>query len=253
MSNLDVRQLVSRLDHIESVALLSSARSTNDVARRVVAECAEGELPLPSAMIVALEQTEGKGRGQRTWHSPSGSGIWTTLLLERPVAAMSLLPLEAGILVADFLRDRFALEARIKWPNDVLVEGRKLAGILIEARTRNSTSLAMIGIGINVLPLGGDAPAGSASAAEMSGRSAVLAEEIEAFALRLDRELFDGEAAPSIIGRWRALCAHREGDLVSFHHGESVLRGSWRGIDEAGHARIEVDGAVRSFAAGEIA
>src|SRR2546421_13096629 len=100
--------------------------STNVIARRIVNECIENELSLPQAMIIAGEQFAGRGRNQRSWSSPAGKGIYATTLITRPAAELQLVPLEMANIVATYLREVFAIDARVKWPNDVLVGGRKI-------------------------------------------------------------------------------------------------------------------------------
>src|SRR5256885_1508732 len=133
MIHLDTRALVDRLTVLESIALVPRLASTNLVARRIVNECIENELSLPQAMIIAGEQFAGRGRNARQWSSPAGKGIYATTLMMRPAAELPMVPLEIANIVASYLREVFAVDARIKWPNDVLVGGRKIAGILIEA------------------------------------------------------------------------------------------------------------------------
>src|SRR5439155_15991438 len=141
-------RLVERLKTIESLALIPRVASTNLIARRIVAECIENELSLPRAMIIAGEQFAGMGRNARAWSSPAGKGIHATTLISRPSSELPLVPLEIANIVATYLRDTFSIDARIKWPNDILVEARKIAGILIEARVQDDRAYLIIGTGI---------------------------------------------------------------------------------------------------------
>ena len=252
MNGIDVQELAGRLEHIESIALLPAVDSTNFLARRVISECLENEVPLPSAAIIALEQTAGQGRESRAWHSPAGRGIWCTLLHTRPLAELSLLPLELASAVARFLRDEYRIDAQIKWPNDVLVEGRKIAGTLIEARSREDQAFVAIGIGLNVLPLGKGAPPEAISIAEATSTIVDLPGAITAFLVALDSALFRPFARETILDEWRALTLHREGDRVGFAMKGERIEGTWRGIDENGHARIEVEGNERLVSAGDL-
>ncbi|HWS72956.1 MAG TPA: hypothetical protein VN605_12625, partial [Thermoanaerobaculia bacterium] len=116
---IDTQQIVARLRTIESLALIPRVASTNAVARRVVTECIDHELSLPQAMIIAREQFAGRGRNQRSWSSPAGKGIYATTLLSRPLSELPVIPMAIANVVASFLREVFAIDARIKWPNDV--------------------------------------------------------------------------------------------------------------------------------------
>lgn len=248
----DVRALTDRLEAIESVAVMSSAGSTNAIGRRVMGECIENERPLPSAAIIALEQTMGRGRGERAWYSPAGKGIWATILHTRKASELALLPLEVATAIVTLLDERFGVEARIKWPNDVLVNGKKIAGILIEARAREADAFVVIGTGINVRPLGSEGPPGSTSIEETSPSPIALESAIEAFVETMDRELFRPYDPKRILDRWRELTAHREGDRVGFASGGETIEGTWKGIDEAGRARIAIGAGTRLFAAGDL-
>jgi BirA family transcriptional regulator, biotin operon repressor / biotin---[acetyl-CoA-carboxylase] ligase len=129
------------------VELLESTSSTMDVAHRLAAEGAPA-----GTLVIANEQTAGRGRGGKSWQSAPGAGLWLTLV-ERPTDASGLgvLSLRVG-LAAAFALDRFAAEpVRVKWPNDLYVDRGKLAGILVEARWRErSVEWVAIGMGINV-------------------------------------------------------------------------------------------------------
>src|SRR5438874_4322136 len=155
---------------LESIAVIPRVASTNLVARRIVNECIENELSLPQAMIIAGEQFAGRGRNARQWSSPPGKGIYATTLLMRPIAELPMVPLESANVVASFLRETFGIDARIKWPNDILVGRRKIAGILIEARLREEHVFVIVGTGVNVEAAGGDDRPNSVAIAEVSPR-----------------------------------------------------------------------------------
>jgi BirA family transcriptional regulator, biotin operon repressor / biotin---[acetyl-CoA-carboxylase] ligase len=117
--------------------------STNARAR----ELAEAGAP-HGTVVTAGEQTEGRGRQGRTWTAPPGKALLYSAVL-RPLAACPLLPLAVPLAVCETAEElRPGIECAIKWPNDVLVEDRKLAGVLIEAKPRESW--AAIGVGLNL-------------------------------------------------------------------------------------------------------
>lgn len=121
------------------VEVVAATGSTNaDVAARALA----GERP--GLVLVAEEQTGGRGRLGRSWSSPPRAGLLLSALLTAPPSPW--VPLLAGVAVARALRDVGGLSPRLKWPNDVLVGGRKIAGILAEV----SAGLVVVGIGLNV-------------------------------------------------------------------------------------------------------
>jgi len=101
-------------------------------------------------VVVVEEQTAGRGRDGRTWRSPIG-GVWLGMLLRPPVPVMGALSLRVGLVLADVVDDLIGrgARARLKWPNDVLVDDRKIAGILCEGRWQGET-LQWLGIGVGV-------------------------------------------------------------------------------------------------------
>ena len=142
-------------DAIEIAAMLSLPRvllfdevpSTLDIAHRLADEGAEAD-----TLVIADEQTAGRGRMGRTWHSEPGRGIWLTLI-ERPAATemLSVLSLRVALALAPALEHFAEMPIRLKWPNDVYVGDRKLAGVLLEARWRGSRlDWLAAGVGINV-------------------------------------------------------------------------------------------------------
>lgn len=127
--------------------LAASLGSTLDRAHTLGAEGAPG-----GTVVLALEQTAGRGRDGRTWHSPPG-GLWLTLLLRPRTVPLGIVSIRAGLVLADVV-DELAGRAiaRLKWPNDVLVGDRKLAGILCEGRWQGDMlQWLAVGLGVNVV------------------------------------------------------------------------------------------------------
>jgi len=120
--------------------------STQDVARRE----AEASAPHGTA-VVADEQTAGRGRLGRAWHSPPGENLYITLILRPDAPLGPKLAMVAPLAVARAVEEVTPLRAGIKWPNDVWIGGRKLAGVLIEAEVRGEeVAFSLVGIGVNV-------------------------------------------------------------------------------------------------------
>jgi BirA family biotin operon repressor/biotin-[acetyl-CoA-carboxylase] ligase len=131
---------------VPAAVLFDQVGSTLDVAHRVAPDAASGTL------VLADEQTAGRGRHGRRWASAPGAGIWLTLI-ERPTDARALdvLSLRCGLYAAEALDDLAESRIGVKWPNDLYVGGRKLAGILIETRWRGTApDWVAIGMGLNV-------------------------------------------------------------------------------------------------------
>ena len=140
-------EALERLLGLPRVELLDTTTSTLDVAHRIAAAGAPA-----GTLVIANEQTAGRGRGGKSWQSSPGAGIWLTLI-ERPTetSGLGVLSLRVGLAAAEAL-DRFAPEPiRLKWPNDLYADRGKLAGILVEARWREqSVEWVAIGLGVNV-------------------------------------------------------------------------------------------------------
>ncbi len=253
MRELDIDALAARLTVIESIALIPRVTSTHDLARTIVAECLENELPPPAAALVALEQSAGRGRGARSWSSPANGGIYSTTIHSLPATELSLYPLHMGNVVATFLRQEYGIEAGLKWPNDILVGGRKIAGVLLEARTQEGTSHLLISIGINVVALSDERAANATSIADEAGRrEPLLGQAIAAFLEFLDQRLARAHVAASILPLWRDLAVHGDGDRVTSIIGDRAINGLWRGIDDNGHALIESNGEIVAVSAGDV-
>lgn len=132
----------------KKVSYFPAVESTNQVARELAEKGAE-----EGTLVVAEAQTKGQGRLNRNWVSPSGKGIWTSLVLRPPSlpAEATYITLLAAIAVAKAIRQVAALPAGIKWPNDVLVNEKKVCGILAETEAElDQVHYVVLGIGINV-------------------------------------------------------------------------------------------------------
>lgn len=104
-------------------------------------------------LAVAETMTQGRGRCGRSWDAPAGSGIWLSLLLrpQLPPYQLSTLTLLAGLGVTQAIRQATGVETQIKWPNDILLKGRKLSGILVEMESEmDMTHFVILGVGINI-------------------------------------------------------------------------------------------------------
>jgi BirA family biotin operon repressor/biotin-[acetyl-CoA-carboxylase] ligase len=165
-------QLAHRLG-LPRVFALDETTSTLDVAHLLAAEGAN-----PGTLVLADTQSAGRGRMGRSWTSERRAGIWLTLI-ERPtdLEAVEVLSLRIGTALAAALDAFVETSVALKWPNDVYVDGRKLAGILVEARWRESMlEWVAIGVGINVKPPATEARAAGvrATASRLSILDAII-------------------------------------------------------------------------------
>lgn len=249
---IDTR-IVSRLRTLESLAVIPRVASTNLIARRIVTECIENELSLPQAMIIAGEQFAGRGRNDRSWSSPAGKGIYATTLVTRPLRELPLVPLAIANMLALFLRSQYGIDARIKWPNDILVDRRKIAGILMEARIQEGRVFLLIGTGINVEPVQDDARPNAVAISEVAQRGF---RDVEG-ATRGFIEFADGYLAQpfepaNVLDDWREMTIHEPGDRIHCVIGERTIDGTWSHIDEHGRAVLNTDGGTIAVSAGDL-
>lgn len=184
--------------------------STSNVLRSLAADGAAA-----GTVVLADEQTGGRGRTGRTWFSPDGLGVWMSVLFECELSAERLAPLSiaAAVSVAEALRTLTGLDVHVKWPNDLLVGDRKLGGLLVESAQTAGESVrsAVLGIGLNVGLEESDLPpelVGVATSLRIElGRSVTRLEVLRATLPALE-ECFDRFGREGIAGfreRWRGL------------------------------------------------
>ncbi len=206
--------------------------STNERARALAATGAPH-----GTLVTAREQTAGRGRQGRAWTAPPGQALLCSLIVREPPR---LLPLAAGAAVACAV----GAQARVKWPNDVLLDGRKVAGILVEARPQEGW--AVVGIGINVAVSIAELPQ------ELRERAGTLG---------LGTEAVEGWLAPLLeaLGRWLGA---PEDEVLEFVRGRDALLGRpvrWAGgagtaagVDGEGRLVVSTGGGRVALDAGEI-
>jgi BirA family biotin operon repressor/biotin-[acetyl-CoA-carboxylase] ligase len=187
--------------------------------------------------VTADEQSAGRGRQGRSWTAPAGRALLVSVVVREPP---SLLPLLAAVAVAQTVGP----DATIKWPNDVLLDGRKVAGILIEGRPQERW--AVVGIGLNVALRPGDFPDELRDRATGMGLQPddverVLAELLAALDARLD------DAPAATLEAWRARDA-LTGREISWTSGS----GTAQGVDEDGRLLVRTPAGTRALDAGEV-
>ena len=233
--------------------MIPRVASTNLIARRIVTECIENELSLPQALIIAGEQFAGRGRNDRRWSSPPGKGIYATALVTRPVRELPVVPLAMAACIAGYLQKEYGIDARIKWPNDVLVDRRKIAGILMEARIQDERVFLLIGMGINVEPVQDDTRPNAVAISEVAARGVSDVEgATHAFIHHLDEYLSHPFVHADVLRAWRELSIHQPGDRIHCVIGERTVDGTWSHIDEHGRAVLTTDGGEIAVSAGDL-
>jgi BirA family biotin operon repressor/biotin-[acetyl-CoA-carboxylase] ligase len=231
-------EAIERMLDLPRVEILGTTTSTLDVAHRLAAEGAPS-----GTLVIADEQTAGRGRGGKSWESSAGSGLWLTLI-ERPAdsSGLGVLSLRVGLAAAEAL-DRFAPEPiRLKWPNDLYIDQGKLGGILVEARWREqSVEWIAIGLGVNV-------------AAPKNVKTAAGLEE------GTDRLDVLGDLVPAVVAAARATGPLNAGEMEEFDardlaRGRRCVEpaiGRVAGITSTGELLVALADSVSPFRSGSL-
>ena len=224
--------------------------STMDIARRKVRQgVAEG------TVIMADEQTAGRGRTKRLWLSPRGS-IALSIIFYPTMASLPYLVMLASLAAVRSIALVTGLEAQIKWPNDVLIDGKKVCGILIESSVQgNRVAYAIIGIGINVNFRLADFPEILPMATSLSdelGKEVSRADIIRCLLVEIERlylTLPDGKA---IYQAWRDKLVTL-GKKVRVTSGKTILEGIAESVDKNGNLLLrQADGSITEIIAGDV-
>jgi len=181
---------------------LTSTTSTQDVARR---EAEEGAVD--GTAVIAEEQTAGRGRLGRAWVSPAGKNIYVTLVLRPELARLRALGMAAPLAVARAVEAVTGLAPQLKWPNDVLLSGRKVSGVLIDSELAGGAVVyALVGMGVNVnfeIPAGSEIAGIATSLKQEAGRS-VSREELVAALFNEFERLYEGTSPAAVRESWKA-------------------------------------------------
>ncbi len=209
--------------------------------------------------IVAREQTNGRGRLNRSWQSPKDAGLYTSLILrpEFEMNAWPLITLMAALAVHDALRKACGLRADIKWPNDLCINDRKLCGILAETVETGKGSAAVVGIGINLrADILTEVPVEAASVETATGRKPdaeeVLTELLTSLAENYEL-LHNPEGREHLIREWCARSTYAAGRQVRVTLSDEIFEGRTSGLEADGALRVATeDGRIRIVRAGDI-
>ncbi len=223
--------------------------STNAAAWNLVAEGCEN-----GTVVLADHQLKGRGRRGSEWHSTRDYSLIFSVIyhIDIPPEKLGLLALLSGVSVVDGARVNLSFPLQLKWPNDIVFQGKKVGGILIETRRKNDGFIVVAGIGLNVNErnedLMGELKHTATSIYIESGkrvrREALLASILFYYEYYL-------ENLHEVIPQWNTACAHYD-QVTSFHSGKEVIEGTFHGVTENGYAVIESMGKKRIFSGGGI-
>ena len=238
------------------VTVLSTTESTN----ADLADAAREDAPEGTA-IVADVQGSGRGRRGRSWESPARAGIALSMLVrpdDVPEARWPWLSLLTGIAVYETINDVAKIDAELKWPNDVLIDGRKTAGILVERIETPTGPAAVVGIGLNVSLAESELPVPTATSLAIEGAATTDRSVIVRALMRTFEPLYrawaaaEGDPAGGMLESYVRRCSTL-GRTVDVHVPDgSTLRGVAEAIDAAGQLVVEADGIRHALSAGDV-
>jgi BirA family biotin operon repressor/biotin-[acetyl-CoA-carboxylase] ligase len=242
-------------EHFNEI-LLEACDSTSDYLRQNIVRLA-ADFPL---MVSAAVQTAGRGRENRSWISPKNLGIYATFGFFLPEKkGLSLLSIASGVAVIHMLESWTGRSFALKWPNDILADGKKIAGILCETIVKAERIICLVGIGINLNHGPDDFPpelrerAGSLRL--LTGTEWLVAEGRERLAASMAswmKKLAQGDGS-SIIGRARDLSRSFLGQPISFHHQGETVQGIFLDIAPDGGLLLGLaGGGKKTFYSGEL-
>ncbi|GAB4310301.1 MAG: biotin--[acetyl-CoA-carboxylase] ligase [Methanobacteriaceae archaeon] len=239
----------------KKIYYFSEVDSTNDVAKELAEKGAEN-----GTLIIAQTQRRGKGRNGKKWISPLG-GVWMSIIL-RPTIKPEKAPqltLVTGVAVAETLKKQTGLDVKIKWPNDILIDDKKVCGILTEAHAKyNTLDYVIVGIGIDVnmdmelfpQELRRDAT----SIKEELEMEVYYVELVQRFLEKFEElyKEFNADQFPEILRKWRKY-SKTIGSYVEVHKRlGKIVRGEAVGINKQGALILELDdGTLRKVFSGE--
>lgn len=231
------------------ILVYKSTSSTNDIA----AEYAKNRKN-DGLVVFAEEQTAGRGRAGAKWHSAHGDSILCSILLTYSKCSPELLSLACAVATAEAIGKRANSKARVKWPNDIILNGKKAAGILLESKTDNGTSTYVIGVGINChQKKNAFPPELQPTVTSIDLESRTICDRVS-LAKRLltsaDHWLEAAEkSSKPVIDRWRQLSVQL-GHRMTLLYGGRKFSGNCIGIDPENGLILQLDtGGVRMFPA----
>ncbi|MGQ9804703.1 MAG: biotin--[acetyl-CoA-carboxylase] ligase [Chlorobiales bacterium] len=237
-----MRRLATNLYIGKSVFCYESVGSTNDVAHRFARDGARS-----GTIILADFQIAGRGRNAKKWIAQKGENIAASVILRPtvPLERLTYLPLLTGLSVAQAIENTIGERAEIKWPNDVLIRRKKVAGVLVETSAQSGVvDYVVIGIGLNVNQA--QFPDDLAErATSLFLETGMVYDQTTLFVnlmrfLDVNYARFQSGDVESILSMWRAHC-DMFGKHITFYQGDSKREGIALDIDERGFLKVEIE------------
>ncbi len=224
--------------------------STNEDARQYAQEGSSH-----GSLFLTDKQTAGKGRRQNKWVSTPEKSLTFSFILhsELELEKMGLLPLLTGISIVRGIESATAIQTGLKWPNDIMLNEKKMGGILIESKQTQNGLGVVVGVGLNINENAQDIPhtlRNNTISLTMFSRQTHSREQILSAILNEFETLYNNQM-DSIIPLWTDHCIHQDRE-VSFHSEKGKQQGIFQGISSLGHAEIQINGKTQTFPSGVI-
>ena len=239
-----------------NIVFLPKIDSTNNLAK----EYAKSNAP-EGLVIVADSQTGGRGRMGKSWYSPPKTGVYLSILLKPPLKTdqLSIITLVAGVSAIETINEFSHQSANLKWPNDILINGKKVCGLLCEMiPNKENPCFLVIGIGINANQVAGQFPEDlnktATSLRIINGSPTNRLDVIQSLLKNIDREYhgFLTDGGNSVIKKW-GFHSNLFGKRVSIQHGSTITTGTAMRIDSLGRLVLLLDNQhEEAFDSGEI-
>ncbi|MBC8311836.1 MAG: biotin--[acetyl-CoA-carboxylase] ligase [Candidatus Marinimicrobia bacterium] len=204
-------------------------------------------------LVITDHQKNGRGRRGNRWLSEPGSSLTFSFLIKPklPLEKIGLLSLLTGVAVVEGISQFAQLDCKLKWPNDIILNNKKVGGILAESKLIDNEIYVVMGVGLNVneqeLP-----PEISpfSSTLRCEKESPIQREPLLAFILNAFESMYNNKDS-EWINAWNSHCIHLNSD-VKFHHGNDTIQGTFLEIDNMGQASLNINGSVQKFSSGII-
>ena len=207
------------------------------------------------SLFLTDTQTDGKGRRDNKWFSTPEKSLTFSFILHSKLELekMGLLPLLTGISIVRGIESATAIQTGLKWPNDIMLNEKKMGGILIESKQIRNGLGVVVGVGLNINENAQDIPhtlRNNAISLTMFSRQTHSREQILSAILNEFETLYNNQM-DSIIPLWTDHCIHQDRE-VSFHSEKGKQKGIFQGISSQGHAEIQINGKTQTFPSGMV-
>lgn len=249
MYNMDIQKIKTDTSLIgRNIIYFENVDSTNNIAKKNSYE--------NGTLIIAETQTKGKGRMGREWISEKNSGIYMSFVLipKIPAERINILTLIAGLSVCEVLNEMYPVSFEIKWPNDIVTEGKKVCGILTEGVISQTESKAIVGIGINVnnkyFP--DDLKEKATSLYLLTGRIFERENIIRKISDTFEKNYFDFINSKPLMEKYEKLCVNINREIVAIKDGMEI-HATAIGITDTGELTVKKeDGTTLNINSGEV-